>query len=789
MKRLARLITYAPALAFWAITPALASDRRPLTMVGAQPGQLQAGDKVVVNPSTTAAASINLPHGVAPTAPVDGDCWTTIFGMSCRVNGVTIGPYGGTANANTWTGNADFPIASPSLAAGSYHMYHSMLMGGIDPAALYAAEQGGFASTDALTVGVKAVGGTVHQINAIAAYVDSYRGTRITPGGEVAVYGHAKCHVTGCNVWPINTLGVDTAGQTGQVLTNEFDFNINAADTTVNGMAVTLTSYIANTAGKNAVTVGATGPSKWDSAYITSDGAASYALYAGANALTNNSGSQTIGLKMRNSAGVPGEADIQAAANGDLLLNPGVANGNISLRNKSGPEYASFASGGSMLTNSLIVKNAGGTWLHQFDAGTTAANGLIFAANIAGFGPSISPMGTDSNIVLNLAGKGNGPVVLGSTLNLTAANSMRASFNIPAGASPAASVNGDVWATSAGIFTNRAGVAIGPFAGTANANTWTAQQFFGSGTASTNWLKTYAYGDNGAAVVGLNTGSGAGVTGAARTSTAAPGAIGLGGVFFGLADGTSTTANNDAWGSYHECRAYPSSTGFCEGAEIDATNFRATTAETFPYTPFQAGSVGGLRIASGGNCAASTGLCYNPATGAYDLEARDSDHALLVTTNSKRFKYAFGIGCGAVGTTDCAGNGSGDAFRLYGGLNFRWFAPGNTSLFALGVAPSTSLVGAMTWSNSGLGLQNAAGANLLQFYPGATDVNGITMRSGAAGSSPTIAAQGTDTNVGLNLGTKGAGTLTVNGVSAVSCAAGSVTLASLVVTNGLVTHC
>lgn len=41
---------------------------------------------------TTAGASINLPHGVAPTAPVDGDLWTTTTGLFVRVNGITVGP-------------------------------------------------------------------------------------------------------------------------------------------------------------------------------------------------------------------------------------------------------------------------------------------------------------------------------------------------------------------------------------------------------------------------------------------------------------------------------------------------------------------------------------------------------------------------------------------------------------------------------------------------------------------------------------------------------------------------
>jgi len=40
--------------------------------------------------STTSSASINIPHGVAPSAPVDGDVWTTTTSVYARINGVTI---------------------------------------------------------------------------------------------------------------------------------------------------------------------------------------------------------------------------------------------------------------------------------------------------------------------------------------------------------------------------------------------------------------------------------------------------------------------------------------------------------------------------------------------------------------------------------------------------------------------------------------------------------------------------------------------------------------------------
>lgn len=53
--------------------------------------------KVFVTPiklpaSTTAQAPLKIPHGTAPSSPVDGDVWTTTAGIYVRVNGTTVGP-------------------------------------------------------------------------------------------------------------------------------------------------------------------------------------------------------------------------------------------------------------------------------------------------------------------------------------------------------------------------------------------------------------------------------------------------------------------------------------------------------------------------------------------------------------------------------------------------------------------------------------------------------------------------------------------------------------------------
>lgn len=47
---------------------------------------------LTIEPSTTSSAKLRLPHGSAPSAPVNGDMWTTSAGLFVRINGVTVGP-------------------------------------------------------------------------------------------------------------------------------------------------------------------------------------------------------------------------------------------------------------------------------------------------------------------------------------------------------------------------------------------------------------------------------------------------------------------------------------------------------------------------------------------------------------------------------------------------------------------------------------------------------------------------------------------------------------------------
>lgn len=47
---------------------------------------------LITSAGTTGVSSLRIPHGEAPSSPVDGDMWTTTAGLFVRINGATVGP-------------------------------------------------------------------------------------------------------------------------------------------------------------------------------------------------------------------------------------------------------------------------------------------------------------------------------------------------------------------------------------------------------------------------------------------------------------------------------------------------------------------------------------------------------------------------------------------------------------------------------------------------------------------------------------------------------------------------
>ena len=94
---------------------------------------------------------------------------------------------------------------------------------------------------------------------------------------------------------------------------------------------------------------------------------------------------------------------------------------------------------------------------------------------------------------------------------------------------------------------------------------------------------------------------------------------------------------------------------------------------------------------------------------------------------------------------------------------------GNTPIItATGSDAQVNLAIRPTGSAGVVGIQNPSGVSILRAVSVASAANGVTVTQSAAASAPAIAASGTDTNIALNLQSKGAQTVyfTTNGATA-----------------------
>jgi hypothetical protein len=85
----------------------IVAQQKPLVTMGGQTRQLPSGTTLGTQPSTSAAASINIPVGVEPAAPANGDIWVTNSGLRTRIGNVTQG-IATLGAGNTWQGTGLF---------------------------------------------------------------------------------------------------------------------------------------------------------------------------------------------------------------------------------------------------------------------------------------------------------------------------------------------------------------------------------------------------------------------------------------------------------------------------------------------------------------------------------------------------------------------------------------------------------------------------------------------------------------------------------------------------------
>ncbi len=73
--------------------------------------------KLIMSTSDVSGAGINVPHGVAPTSPVDGDVWSTTTNFVVRISGLTLNA-AFLNRANSWTSGSKQSFTSNASNAG-----------------------------------------------------------------------------------------------------------------------------------------------------------------------------------------------------------------------------------------------------------------------------------------------------------------------------------------------------------------------------------------------------------------------------------------------------------------------------------------------------------------------------------------------------------------------------------------------------------------------------------------------------------------------------------------------
>ncbi len=76
------------------------------TLVGTDTSDTLTNKKVILDASTTSTASLRITPGQPPSAPVNGDLWTTNAGLFAQINNATVGPFAAAASStvNSWNG-------------------------------------------------------------------------------------------------------------------------------------------------------------------------------------------------------------------------------------------------------------------------------------------------------------------------------------------------------------------------------------------------------------------------------------------------------------------------------------------------------------------------------------------------------------------------------------------------------------------------------------------------------------------------------------------------------------
>lgn len=410
-----------------------AADQKPLVInptTGKQE-QLQAGNTLQLTAPTASVATMNLPHGTAPTTPDNGDLWTTTAGFFGRVNGVTVGPFGsgggGGITGTLVSGRVPFANSASSVTDSGKFVFSATTGLSVNMAS---------SGANNVTIGTGAGDSLSSGIDNVIIGDDA--GTSVTTQQKVVIIGRNASLNGGTHTVAVG----DSALR--NVTTNENTaVGSQALSELTSGTNSTAMGYAALSASETGINNTAFGHRALDS----SGGSNVTAMGASAGASNSYSNSIFLGSFAGDSTpdGSTGRFIVGSgtAPTTDIFMGKGETHttpGNITITTTGG-------SGTNVAGGSVAIAGGRGT-------GNAAGGSVIIATAPAG-GSGTTLNALVSRVTVDQTG----------LTTFTAPSTANATISLPHGTAPTSPSNGNTWTTTAGEYQRINGYTVSPIVG------------------------------------------------------------------------------------------------------------------------------------------------------------------------------------------------------------------------------------------------------------------------------------------------------------------------------------
>lgn len=431
-------------------------------------GDLTVDGLLATGASTTDGALLNVPHGTAPTAPNDGDMWTTTAGLYVRVNGATVGPLGAGGGGGGDIGGGGTSGRSARFTAAD------------------AIGDGVWTDTGSAATALGKITFIATGTGAASANIPHGTAPTAPDNGDIwTTTAGLFIRINGSTVGPLGATAGTVSGSGTDGTFTRF------TGTSSVGNASLVETAGAITASKKVVTVasasGAAGfnlpsgsaPSSPSTGDVWADGSGIYYRASGQTLNLTDSGlapASALYVTLSTNATLTGER-VLTAGTGISITDNGAGNtvvisasGGAGITGSGTANYIPKFTGASAIGNSLIQDDG-----NDLTFGSATTQGMVFTARVKSNllfltdnAYDIGASGATRPRHCYVAGNGvyGGNLTVGGTgafsgkVTLVASASGAASLNAPHGSAPSSPVNGDIWTTTAGVFARINGVTV-----------------------------------------------------------------------------------------------------------------------------------------------------------------------------------------------------------------------------------------------------------------------------------------------------------------------------------------